>query len=106
MSKGTLFQINRATARPILMAGVERRLFSVNLLIHLPLAMAIGINWMNILILLSFVIFHLLLREVTNYDPVFSLVFKRATRYLKQQYYPAKSSVCSEANRPIKTVDY
>jgi len=84
--------INKAMMRPLLILGVEKRLFFCNGLLSFALIIS---THLQIPICLTGVVFfaltHFILRQVTQYDPYFGLLFKRSTRYMVQSYFPDKS---------------
>ncbi len=85
-------RVNKAMMRPILILGVEKRLFLLNGLLSFPLIAAthlaipacfVGVGF--------FLVCHLILRQVSQADPFLGVLFKRSTRYIWQAYFPAKS---------------
>lgn len=87
---GTPYRLNRATVKPLLIAGVEKRLMMLNVLFNFPLvaaghfhcsAVSVGIG--------CFIVFHLLFMPLSKTDPHFAKVFKRNTRYAFRAYFPA-----------------
>lgn len=105
MSKGTLHQVNKATIRPILVAGVEKRLTMVNALISFPLIASAHFHLPASLIGVAFfVVMQFILRIVSKSDPMLSTLFKRSTRYSMKPYFPAKSHPLMTQIRKIKSV--
>ena len=90
--RGTITPMNKASIRPLLIAGVEKRFVMVNALLsfllvagthfHLP-ACLIGVGF--------FIVMHILLAMMNRGDPHLGQVLKRASRYAWRSYYPAKS---------------
>ena len=86
---GSPVAINRATIRPILFAGVERRLaigmgcivFSIAIAGNFSLTAIVGS-------LIGYALLHAIGIQLTKYDPFLTSILKRAMRY--QRYFPAK----------------
>lgn len=88
---GTALPINKAMMRPIMIAGVEKRLALLNALLSFPLIAATHFHIPACFFGLGFYVFlHLILRMITKYDPQFGKLFQRSTRY-SQGYFPAMS---------------
>ena len=88
-----LTPVNTALCTPLLVMGVEKRLMLVNILIQF-LLLAAGHFHLFVCLASSilFIMLHRLCIQLTRMDPNIAIVFKRATRYLKQTSYPAISS--------------
>lgn len=87
--RGTPHIINQSLYVPILMFGVERRLFLANVLLCFFIA-SMG-HYKGICLVLSacyFITASILARTLTKKDPLVSIIFKRATRYVKHSHYP------------------
>src|SRR5690606_35273111 len=83
---------NKAMMRPLLVAGVEKRLVLFNALISFPLIAATHFHVPACFLGVAFfVVVHVLLRLVSKRDPYIGLIFKRSTRYSLRAYFPAKS---------------
>lgn len=92
MVRGTLYPVNRATIRPLLIAGVEKRLMLLNALLSFPLVAATHFMLPAALLgVVVFVLIHFILVMVSKHDPCCGLLFRRSTRFLWQRYYPAVS---------------
>lgn len=97
--------VTRALWRPVLVAGVEKRLVALNALLsfllvaathfHIPLCF-LGVGF--------FVLLHIGLRWVSHYDPQLGALFKRNTRYVWRPYFPAKSHPRITKVRTVKTL--
>lgn len=84
--------INKAMMRPLMIAGVEKRLAILNALLAFPLIAATHFHLPECLIGIVFYIgVHLMLTIVSKYDPHLGVVFKRSTRYSIRAYFPSKS---------------
>ena len=103
--RGTLTPINKASIRPLLIAGVEKRFVMVNALLsfllvagthfHLP-ACLIGVGFFGVM--------HFLLAMINKRDPHLGQIIKRASRYSLRSYFPAKSHPLMLDLWAIKTV--
>lgn len=103
--RGTPQIVNKAMMRPILMAGVEKRLATINALLSFPLVAATHFKFPLCLIGVGFyVLLHLLLVIVSKSDPYLATLFKRSTRYSLRAYFPAKSHPLMIEIWKIKTV--
>ena len=103
--KGTVHPTNRALIRPILIGGVERRLVFLNGLLSFPLIAATHFRLPAALLGIGFFVgFHVLLILVTKYDPCMGSIFKRNTRYIRQQYYPARSHVLFSSGWAVQSI--
>lgn len=90
--RGSVLPVNKALVRPLLIAGVEKKLAVLNLLLCLPLVAATHFKWPYCFVGgVVFGVLHALLRLVSQYDPHLGKLFKRSTRYSLQCYFPAKS---------------
>jgi len=92
MATGTIRSVNKAMMRPLLIAGVEKRLILLNALLSFPLVAATRLHVPACFIGVGFfMLMHLLLRLVSKRDPHLGQLFKRSTRYSLCAYFPAKS---------------
>lgn len=97
--------INKAMLRPLLIAGVEKRLVVLNSVLCFPLIAATHFHFPSCLIgALLFVVLHRLLIIASKHDPQLSLLIKRASRYAWESYYPAKSHPNKTDIRIIKSI--
>ena len=102
--RGTVTTVNRALLRPILIAGVEKRLLLVNCIICFPMVAVTHFHFPACLIgSMLFGVFHVLLRQINKHDADVGKLIKRATRYLRRTYYPPISHPCHVA-RAVKTL--
>lgn len=103
--RGTLVDVNRALLRPILLAGVEKRLMMANILLCFPL---VAMTHFNIIVCLFtsilFGILHLLCQAINRDDPHVSNLLKRFSRYCWQGYYPPLSHVHHQPFYVVKTI--
>ena len=98
-----MIEVNKSLMRPMMVAGVEKKLFFANILISFPLIAATHFHLPASLIGLGFfVLTHVFLRMVSQYDANLGKVFKRSTRY--RRYIPPVSHLLSQSERKIKTV--
>ena len=105
MAKGTVYMVNKATIKPLLIAGVEKRLAMGNALISFPLVASAHFHMPASLIgVFFFVVLQMLLRIVSKQDPLIATLFKRSTRYSIRPYFPAKSHPLMCSFLPIKSV--
>ncbi len=105
MTKGTLYHVNKATARPILIAGVEKRLSVANALLSFPLVASAHFHLPASLIgVVFFIAMQFLLRIVSKNDPMLATLFKRSTGYSFKPYFPAKSHPLRHKIPSVKSV--
>ena len=87
-----MIAVNKSTIRPLMIAGVEKRLVFGNALLSFPLIASthfhipvcfIGVGF--------FIIVHVVLMWVSKHDPYLGKLFRRSTRYSIRPYFPAKS---------------
>ena len=97
--------VTRSLCRPVLIAGVEKPLLLLNVLLSFLLLAATHFHLPWCLLSVGFFLcLHVLLRRVSQYDPQLGALFKRSTRYVWRPYCPAKSHVRTTAIGIIKTV--
>lgn len=90
--RGTVVPVNAALIRPLLIAGVERRLFLLNAMIAWVMIYASHIQlWVVFSSALMFIFAHFILLRVSKIDPMLATLFKRSTRYSIRAYFPAIS---------------
>lgn len=90
--RGTIYPINRAMMRPLMIGGVEKRLFFTNALLSFLLTASTHFKLPVMLIgVLFFLVVHFILVKVSKFDPMLGTLFKRSTRYSVRAYFPAIS---------------
>ncbi len=105
MARGTIIPVNKALIRPLMVAGVEKRLAVLNALISFPLVAATHFHLPTCFIGVGvYVLIHFLLVLVSKSDPHLGKLVKRSTRYLWRSYFPAKSHPSMTSLFKIKTV--
>ncbi len=103
--RGTIKPINKATLRPLLIAGVEKRLLLLNATLCFPLIAATRLKMPAVFIgVMLFAVIHLCLIKVSKYDPQIGLVFKRATRFSFKPFFPAMAHVSHQSTRKVMTL--
>jgi type IV secretory pathway TrbD component len=102
---GTIIVINKATNRPLLVMGVEKRLAMVNAIIGFSLVAAAHFKMPASLVGVGiYCIFHGLLVLVSKQDPMIAKLFKRSTRYSLRCYFPAKSHPLRLQSWPVLSI--
>jgi type IV secretory pathway TrbD component len=102
---GTVHSVNKALIRPVLIAGVEKKLFVANAVLCFPLVAATHFHFPACLFgCILFVINHLLLVSLAKHDPILGEVFKRYTRYQWQGLYLPRSHPTVLTKFPISSV--
>lgn len=97
--------INKALLRPLLIAGVEKRLVVLNSVICFPLVAATHLHFPSALFgVILFAVIHALLTLVTKKDPHLGQLIRRASRYALRPYFYAKSHPSQLAIGAIRTV--
>ncbi|OGT50856.1 MAG: hypothetical protein A3F17_09320 [Gammaproteobacteria bacterium RIFCSPHIGHO2_12_FULL_41_15] len=97
--------VNKALLRPLLIAGVEKRLLVLNSIICFPLVAATHLHFPSALLgFFLFSIIHALLIQVSKKDPHLGKLMRRSSRYIFRPYFYAKSHPLQCAIWPIKTV--
>ncbi len=97
--------INKAMLRPLLIAGVEKRLLVLSSVLCFPLVAATHLHFPSCLIgIVLFVVLHRLLMKVSKHDPQLGLLIKRASRYAWKPFYYAKSHPSVIDVRPVKSL--
>lgn len=90
--------IHVALTRPILLAGADRELTLVNVIVCFALLFGIGFSqWTLSIVVFLATVGQWALGRVTKYDPDFRRVYTRHVQL--QTYYPAAPSI--HARRPI-----
>ncbi len=103
--RGTVTAVNRALYRPLLIAGVEKRLFVANCLLSFPLVASTHFKMPACFLgLLFFALMHFVFKAISKHDPAIATLFKRSTRYAKKTYFPAVSHPLMTDVWPIKTI--
>ena len=93
-----MLPIHVALTRPILLAGSDRELTLVNVIVCFALLFGIGFSsWTLSIVLVLSTVGQWALGRVTKYDPDFRRVYTRQVQL--QAYYPAAPSI--RAGRPI-----
>jgi type IV secretory pathway TrbD component len=99
---GTVLAVNQALSRPLLLAGCEKRLAMFNALLSFLLVAATYLHFPACLLGLGvYLLLHGLLVVLAKYDPLFSAVFQRATRYYGYPCFFAKSHVTTPMAWPV-----
>jgi type IV secretion system protein VirB3 len=84
--------IHVALTRPILLAGADRELTLVNVIVCFALLFGIGFSkWTLSIVVFLVTVGQWALGRVTKYDPVFRRVYTRQVQL--QAYYPAAPSI-------------
>ncbi len=97
--------INKAMLRPMLVAGVEKRLVMLNSVLCFPLVAATHFHFPSSLMgIVLFVVLHRLLVVASKYDPQLGLLIKRASRYAWRPFYFAKSHPNKTDIRAVKSI--
>ncbi len=90
--RGTVIPVNKAMIRPVMMAGVEKRLALLNALLCFPLVAATHFHIPACFIGLGFYVsLHVICRMISKSDPHLGTLFQRSTRYSTKPYIPAIS---------------
>ena len=77
--RGTPMPINKAMMRPIMIANVEKRFVLVNALLSFPLVAATHFHFPEALLgVVFFVIIHLILTQISKYDPLLGQIINAA----------------------------
>lgn len=102
MARGTHYPINKAMIRPVLIAGVEKRLAVMNVLFSFALVAATRFHFPAVFVGFGFYIAcHFLLRFISKADPHIATLFKRSTRYIHRPFFSGGQSshdACSLAH--------
>lgn len=87
--RGSLYEVNQSLSKPVLLFGIERRLFLLLSLLTFLVA-SMGRYSMQSIIMAAgfFTLSSLIARFITKHDPMMTVVFKRASRYISQSHYP------------------
>jgi len=102
---GVVTSIPHALVKPMLIMGVEKRLMLINAMTSFLLVASTRLQLpASLLGVAFFVMMHALLAMLAKYDPYMGVLFRRATRYSLQAYYPAVASVYAERALPVETV--
>lgn len=105
MARGTLLPVNRAMLKPLMVAGVEKRLALGNALLSFPLVAATHFKLPFCLVGVGFFVgLHFLLVMVSQQDPHLGKLFKRSTRYSLRAYFAAKGHPLSLPGWKVKTI--
>jgi type IV secretory pathway TrbD component len=103
--RGTVLTVNRALHRPMLIAGVEKRLAIANALLSFPLIAATHFKIPACFIgIIIYCIVHAILIKLSAFDPEIGLLFKRSTRYLSPHFFPAISHAHHTNLRKVNTL--
>lgn len=103
--RGTILPINKAMTRPMMMAGVEKKLALFNALICFPLIAATHFHIPECFIGAGFfVFFHAMCRMISKNDPHLGALFQRSTRYSIKPYFPAISHPANTEIWKIKSL--
>ena len=105
MTRGTPHPINKAMLRPMLIAGVEKRLALVNALLAFLLVAATHLSWPSCLVGVGFFMaLHGMLVMISKHDPHLGKIIKRTSRYIQRPYLPARSHPLMLSLWKVKTV--
>ncbi len=100
-----MIPINKAMLRPLLVAGVEKRLVVLNSVLCFPLVAATHFHFPSCLMgIVLFVVLHRLFVVASKYDPHLSLLIKRASRYAWKPFYHAKSHPNKTDLRAVQSI--
>ena len=103
--RGTVQYVNKAMTRPLMIAGVEKKLALGNALLAFPLVAATHFRLPACLLgVVFYIVMHFILLLVSKSDPLLGNLFKRSTRYSLRPYFPAKSHPLMTEIYKIKTV--
>lgn len=92
MARGTILPVNRAMLRPIMIAGVEKRLALLNAMLAFPLIAATHLHMPAALVGgVLYGVLHFGFVLISKNDPHLGKVLKRSTRYCVRPYFPAHS---------------
>jgi len=97
--------INQALMQPVLIFGVERRLFIVNALIAFQLVAATRLSFPAAFVGLAFfIVLHIVLKILTARDPHFAALIKRSTRYSLPPFFSARSDARYQSRHRVSTL--
>ncbi len=103
--RGTVVDVNRALLRPILFAGVEKRLMMINILVCFPLVAMTHFKLPACFLGgILFSMLHLLFCHINRDDPHVANLLKRSSRFFWQGYYPPLSHARHIPLRTVKTL--
>lgn len=92
MARGSIRFVNRAMLRPIMIAGVEKRLALLNVMIAFPLIAATHLHMPACLMgAVMYGVLHFVFMLISKSDPHLGKLLKRSTRYCVRPYFPAHS---------------
>lgn len=104
---GTVVAVNKAINRPLLIFGVEKNFFMVNILLNFPLLAASRMHFPACMIsLILFSVLHIIFRIIANYEPQLSNFIKRGIKFWFTEYYPSHSHPLLIEVPVIKTVSH
>ncbi|MBT5956017.1 MAG: hypothetical protein HOG97_04550 [Candidatus Marinimicrobia bacterium] len=105
MARGSIKFVNRATIRPLMIAGVEKKLALSNALLSFPLVAATHFHLPACFIgIIIYMLLHFIFMMISKQDPYLGQLIKRCSRYAWRTYFPAKSHPCMLDIWPIKSV--
>jgi type IV secretion system protein TrbD len=88
--------VHPSLIRPLLLAGAERELVLVNVVVIAALIFGVGFHWLSITVAIALATAgHWLLVQAANLDPYLSRIYKRHLDY--QGFYLAQPSVLSRS---------
>lgn len=86
--------IHPSLIRPLLLAGAERELVLVNVVVIAALVFGVGFHWLSLLVAVGLgTAGHWLLVQAANADPYLSRIYKRHLDY--DEFYLAQASALS-----------
>ena len=84
--------IHRSLIRPNLVAGADRELVIINLVVAIALVFGIGFSWITVgIATFQLTLGHFALVQAAKYEPLFRRIYLRHIQH--RHYYPARSSV-------------
>jgi type IV secretory pathway TrbD component len=82
------WHVKQSLCTPILVAGTEKLLVTLNVMFCMVFVFADRFAWMSLAVIPIGLIIHGVCMSISAKDPYMMSIFKRATRY--KGYYPAK----------------
>lgn len=90
---GSIVTVNRSMSFPLLIGGIEKKLFILNATLSFILIVASHFSWPNGLVGIVFFIFcQIAMRQAYRFDNLFFRLRIRHFFYRWRPYYPAKGS--------------
>jgi type IV secretion system protein VirB3 len=95
MKKPRKILVHPSLIRPLLLAGAERELVLVNVVVIAALVFGVGLYWLSLVMAFGLATAgHWLLVQAANQDPYLSRIYKRHVEY--ESFYLAQASVRSK----------